>query len=327
MMALSLVRSGSGCAWRCLFALCILATTQSHAQEPSDPPARTACALEPGPTRAVTHVIDTETLALDDGSEVRLLGALGPRAPDSTLDASFWPPEREARTALERLVLGRSITLAFSGRRADRYGRTLAHVFVEPTTDELAKDPATERVWVQAHMLGHGHARAYVLKENLGCLRELAAHEAYQVRDASRAQELMRLRSTFQIVEGAVTSFIQGRTTLILRFGREPEQAATDDTGSGSRGFSIAVKPAIVRMWALDGLTLEQIVGRRLRIHGWIERRGGPIIEILDAHQIEFVDETPQAASAQATDEATPPSRRRSRKASRDAATGAPLQN
>ncbi len=295
---------------------------------------RTACALEPGPTRAVTNVIDAETLTLDDGSEVRLIGALSPRSPDAALEVSFWPPEREAKAALERLILGRSVTLAFSGRRADRYGRTLAHVFLEP-------DATGERVWVQASQLSQGYARAFVVKDNAGCLRELVAHEAiarharvglwahaaYQARDAARAQDLMRLRSTFQIVEGAVTGVIVGRAALILRFGPEGalpargNDAAAEDGTPAPRGFSIAIKPAIARAWSADGLTLDQTLGRRLRLRGWIERRGGPAIEILDPHQIELVDAPQPTAVAE---EPPPAPRRRSRRTARQSAALTP---
>jgi micrococcal nuclease len=306
-------------------------------------PNRTYCTLTSGPTRAVTTIIDAETLGLDDGSEVRLIGALAPRPPDSSLDVTFWPPEREARAALERFALGRSVTLAFAGRRTERYGRTLAHVFVEPD----ASTPGAERQWLQAQMLAQGHARAYVLKDSIGCLRELSAHEAiarsagiglwsnaaYQPRDATRTADLTRLRSSFQIVEGEVTSVIVGRAILVLRFSRDAEvpsnPAEIDDVRPNSRGFSIAVKPAIVRSWAQQGLTLDTLKGKWLRIHGWIERRGGPSIEILDPHQIELVEAAPVAVNTSASSMETPeaaPARRRSRK-SRNAALASPAPN
>ena len=308
----------------------------------------TTCALEPGPTRAVTGVIDGETLSLDDGSEVRLVGALTPRPPDAALDVSFWPPEREAKAALESLVLGRSVTLAYAGRKSDRYGRTLAHVFVEPVAGTASNADADNRVWVQAHMLSHGHARAYVLKDSSGCLRELAAHEAiartaglglwshaaYQMRDGRRGADISRLRSTFQIVEGEVTRVIEGRTNIILRFGSDeaaehPAELRNDETRAPAKGFSISVKPAVARAWSMNGLKLAQLEGRRLRIRGWIERRGGPAVEIIDANQIELVD--PGAALAAAdiepkagVDQQPAPSRRRSRKRTIEASIATP---
>lgn len=315
-----------------LAAASTLACTQALAQTDPVAPSRSICTLEPGPTKAVTGIVDGETLTLDDGSEVKLIGALAPRPPDAGLDIAYWEPERAAKAALQQLVLGRSVTLGFSGRRADRYGRMLAHAFV-------AGPDGGELQWVQAAMLSTGHARAYVLRDNPACLRELAAHEAiarataiglwshaaYHVRDAGRTADLMRLRSTFQIVEGEVTAVIQGKSTLVLRFGPEgagPPNEVTDDAGETrvvSRGFSLAIKPAAARAWSgPDGLTLDQTLGRRLRVRGWIERRGGPAIDIIDPHQIELVEDGGSHVMASA--EPVPEPRRRSRQSRRRAA-------
>jgi micrococcal nuclease len=327
-----------------LLALPLVCACMARAQ-PAEP---TTCALEAGPTRAVTGVIDGETLSLDDGSEVRLIGALTPRPPDAALDVSFWPPEREAKAALEHLVLGRSVTLAYAGRKSDRYGRTLAHVFVEPAGDSAPSADADNRVWVQAHMLSHGHARAYVLKDSNGCLRELAAHEAiartaglglwthaaYQMRDGRRGTDIARLRSTFQIVEGEVTRVIEGRSNVVLRFGVDDTsdraiEPRTDETRAPAKGFSVSIKTAIARAWTSNGLTLTQLEGRRLRIRGWIERRGGPAIEIIDINQIELVDPAAALAAADiepkaSVDPEPQPSRRRSRKRTIEASIATP---
>ena len=102
-----------------------------------------------------------------------LIGALAPRAPDAAEPdadaASEWPPERDAKAALTGMVMGQTVRLAFSGRRTDRYGRLLAHVFI---------DHDGERAWVQGELLKSGHARAYGLPQNVACLDELIAAEA-----------------------------------------------------------------------------------------------------------------------------------------------------
>ena len=97
-------------------------------QRPSD---EQSCTLQSGPTRSVIRVIDAETVLLDDNQEVRLVGALAPRSPDLSPGAQPWRPEEEATAALRTLVLGRSVSLATSGREADRYGRKLAHLFID----------------------------------------------------------------------------------------------------------------------------------------------------------------------------------------------------
>jgi micrococcal nuclease len=245
------------------------------------------CALEPGPTRAVARVLDGETLALDDGAEVRLIGALSPRPLEAAADVRFWVPEREAIVELARLVLGRSVELAFSGRRKDRYGRLLAHVFVRSNK---------ERVWVQGHMLRSGNARAYSLPDNAACMDELMAHErfaretrkglwdhaAYQIRSADRTRELLRWRSSFQIVEGRVVRVASVRGRFFLNFGTDWRE---DFTASVRRRLQSS---------DLDFKTLE---GRRVRVRGWIERRAGPAIDIHHPSQIELVEDPESAAS------------------------------
>jgi len=234
------------------------------------------CALEPGPTRAVTRVLDSETIALDDGTEVRLVGALGPRLLDEPDETALWEPEREARAELERLTLGKSVELAFSGRRTDRYGRLLAQVFVA----------GSERQWVQQQMVRRGHARAYAFADNAQCTTELLADEwmarekrlglwanaAYQVRHAESVRDLLRYRSTFQIVEGRVARVTDVRGQVFINFGRDWRE-----------DFTARARTADLNRWGLDARSLE---GRRVEVRGWIERRSGPAIELRHASQI-----------------------------------------
>ena len=154
--------------------------------------------LEPGPRRTVTRIVDAETVALDDSSELRLIGALAPRAIDVGADPGMWPLEVAARAELAALLLGRSIDIAFAaGERTDRYGRLQAQAFWRDG-DKLR--------WAQGHMLEQGLARAYALGGNSTCRDELLAAErtareagrgvwkeaAYQVRGADRPLELAR---------------------------------------------------------------------------------------------------------------------------------------
>jgi micrococcal nuclease len=260
------------------------------------------CALEPGPTRAVVAVLDGETLKLDDGAEVRLIGALSPRAPDVAQslggDSKFWEPEVTAKAALEKLVLGRSIELAYIGRRTDRYGRLLAHAFITlpPPPNQPGEPSEAERIWVQAHLLGLGHARTYTLPTSTGCASQMLAHEAlareagaglwshaaYQVRDANKPRDLARWRSTFQIVEGTVVRVVQSRGATLLTFGND-----------GTGDFVVVLKSSDRRDMPTAMAAVNELAGQRIRVRGWIERRTGPAIEIHHPSQIEIVGEGP----------------------------------
>jgi endonuclease YncB( thermonuclease family) len=250
------------------------------AQDRTQPP----CTLQAGPTRAVTRVLDSETLLLDDGREVRLVGALAPRSPNHRADTRPWPPERAAIAALDDLVRGQSVKLAFSGRRSDRYGRLLAHVFLKR---------GGKRVWVQGELLSSGHARAYGLPGSLACMPELLAREgiarvanaglwsnaAYAMRPAKRTRALMQLRNTYQIVEGRVVSVVATKGRTYINFDRDWRS----DFTAGISAKLLRAKPD----WAKALAALE---GKEVQVRGWIEYRNGPFIDILDPGQITAIE-------------------------------------
>ena len=122
--------------------------------------------LLPGPTRSVSRVVDGETLALDDGSELRLIGALAPRAIDADAEPGAWGWEIKTIEALRTLVLGKSVELAFGGDRHDRYRRLHAQAYL------IEGD---QRRWIQGRLLAEGLSRAYTIAGNRACAPELLA--------------------------------------------------------------------------------------------------------------------------------------------------------
>lgn len=243
------------------------------------------CELEIGPARAVVEVLDGETLVLDDKSQVRLIGALAPRALDGAAEEGAWPLAQAAKAELAKLAHGKSVDLGFAGRRTDRYRRSLAQVFVQE---------AGKRVWVQGEMLRRGHARAYGLPGGTACLEDLVAaeaqareaglglwgHASYQIRPADRHWDLLRFRSTYQIVEGTVLDAADVRGRVYLNF----DENWRED-------FTILVQPSNKRAFAGAGMDLLALKGQRVRTRGWIERRGGPLIEIHHPAQLEVLPE------------------------------------
>lgn len=251
-------------------------------------PADAACKLEPGSTHSVARVIDSETLLLDDGSEVRLIGALAPRvAGEAGLDRQR---EREARTALEGIVLGRDVDLKYGTRKRDRYGRHLAHVYVGRGDGAL---------WVQGILVEKGLARAYAIAGSAECLTELLAKErvaresrlglwgtaAYRVMDAADERELMARRNGFVVVEGLLRDAARRGGQMFLNFG--------DDW---RRDFTAVVPPRLARQSADSEARLSALVGKRVRVRGWIERRNGPSIELQSLAEIEHAEMRPAGA-------------------------------
>jgi endonuclease YncB( thermonuclease family) len=238
--------------------------------------------LEPGPTRTVARILDGETVALDDGTELRLVGALAPRAIDADAEGGTWPAEAAAMEALRALLLGKSVELRFGGARADRYGRVQAQAFL------IEGD---ERRWVQGALLQQGQARAYALGGGRSCLAELLAAErparearlglwgdaAYRARPAGKRSELLRYRATFQIVEGTIVSVGQTRSRIYLNFDR-----------NWRRGFSVSLRRGDADLLGAYAGNPSALQGRRVRVRGWIgQRRGAPVIDLSAGGAIE----------------------------------------
>jgi endonuclease YncB( thermonuclease family) len=268
-------------------ALLVLPSSAQDSQE-------TGCELQGGPTRAVVRVIDAETVQLDDNLEVRLIGALAPRSPDLRPDAQPWPPEQRAIAALRDLVLGRSVKLAYAERRLDRYGRLLAHLFL---------DRGGERTWVQGTLLSSGHARAYGLPGSFACLPELLAHErvareartglwshaAYGTVRALRPRAILRQRNSYQIVEGRVVRVAPTKSRTYLNFGTDWRS-----------DFTAGIDARLLRANPEWAKSLAGLQGRRIEVRGWIEYRNGPFINVEDPSQIESMDEDAPASASQA---------------------------
>lgn len=247
-----------------------------------------ACGLEAGPARAVAHVVDGDTVRLDDGKALKLAGILAPRAVDAGAARGTWPPEEAAQEALRSLAAGQTVALAFTGARSDRYERVVAHLFVSRDGNQT---------WVQRELVARGHARVHFAPGAGACLGPLVAEEAkaraaglglwanaaYQVRPADRPTELQRYAGTYQLIAGTVARVTGSHAIATLELASsEPPPIE----GSGKR----AVKTRIFwkRSPALQGvLDARRLDGAPVLVRGWIENRGQPEIEVLAPEQIE----------------------------------------
>jgi len=248
------------------------------------------CALQPGPSHAVARVIDGETLLLDDGQEVRLIGALAPKPDVLPAAADEGSPARDAMRALQGLVQDRAVTLRTEGRRRDRYGRLLAQAFVSNGGSEL---------WLQEQLIVAGHARAYTLPGNTACLDALLTAEesartgrrglwqraSYRVRSADEVDALLKQAGRFVVVEGRVAQVTRAQTMTYVNFGAD-----------WRRDFTASLATAAVKRLADGAARVDALAGQRVRVRGWIERRNGPMIVLGSLDEIEVLDKAEVAS-------------------------------
>lgn len=243
----------------------------------------TAGALVDAGKATVTEVVDGDTVLLDvavEGSnEVRLVGIQAPKLPLGRKGFRQWPLAEQSKTMLEALVLGRTVTLKSGGRRLDRYGRLLAHLFVG------------DGQWVQGAMLSGGMARVYSFADNRDAVADMLALER-QARAAGRGiwgnpwyrlrrpEELDQLIGTFQVVEGVVFDAATVRNRTYLNF--------ADDW---RRDFTVTLDKRALALFTEAGVDPLSLKSRRIRVRGWLNKRNGPMIEATHPEQIEVLGE------------------------------------
>ena len=249
-----------------------LVTGSSLAAAPSLPPG-----FEPGERVTVKSVRDGDTVVVEGGREIRLIGIQAPKRPLGRSADLPWPLADQARAALERLALGRQVTVHFDGRRGDRHGLILAHL-----VDGHGR-------WLQAEMLAQGLARVYTFPDNRRAAAEMLAIEDkarrtrlgiwrdphYRVVSSDQAR---RFVDSFQLVEGRVVQVQTISRKVFLNFGSDWR---TD--------FTIEVPPAIRRDLARRGIDTAGLKDVKLRVRGWIKLYNGPLIELTHPEQIEVL--------------------------------------
>ena len=249
--------------------------------------------LVAGKSGRVTEIVDGDTLVLEDGTQVRLVGIQAPKLPLGRPGFEAWPLADEAKAALEDMALGARVRLSYGGRRSDRrsdrYGRALAHLHTEASqTNDGQTD---DGLWLQGELLRRGLARVYSFRDNRALIPEMLALEAearaarrgiwdhpfYAVR-AAEPPELEIDR--FELVEGLVVAVAIVRKRAYLNFGPDWKS-----------DFTVSIAPRDRLLFEREGIDLEALEGRVVRVRGWVKSWNGPMIEVTHPEQIEVLDE------------------------------------
>ena len=200
----------------------------------------------------VTYVYDGDTVRLADGRRVRLIGI---NAPETARDDNAHQPYAgAARAALQSLLdaNNRTLLLRHGIEREDRYGRLLAHAWLESGSN------------VAVQLLAQGMATALVVPPNTrlsDCYARIEAnaridrtglwgHPRYRSHDSNNLAADAR---GFHIVHGRVKHVQQLRNSVRLRLdGPLTLYVRRKDQASFPRGF------------------LEHLAGRMVEVRGWI---------------------------------------------------------
>lgn len=237
-----------------------------------------ALEVEATPSRVV-EIVDGDTLFLDDGREVRLVGIQAPKLPLGRPDFETWPLAEDAKAALAGLALDRDVRLGYGGTRMDRHGRVLAQLYRD------------DGLWIQGALLEQGMARVYSFADNRALIADMLsleraaraarrgiwAHPYYAIRDPAETGEHLQ---TFQLVEGRVREASRVGANVYLNYG--------DDW---RRDFTVRLDADARRLFEAAGLDPLSLAGHRIRVRGWLRRYNGALIEATHPEQIEVLAE------------------------------------
>ncbi len=225
------------------------------------------CQLAPAGRAAVTHVSDGRTLTLVDGRELRLAAIEAPV---------------NSRAALQALAGAGPLRIETLGKARDRYGRLVGFAF-----------SGAERTSLQQALVAQGQALVSSRAGGPACAAPLLAAER-EARAARRglwadpnfaplrAENVTGIQSRagrFALVEGKVLSVRESGATIYVNFGRR-----------WTRGFTAIILRRLSRSFAAAGVDVKTLTGRRVRVRGFIETRGGPAIVALHPEQIELIE-------------------------------------
>lgn len=241
--------------------------------------------LRMGARGVVTEVVDGDTVMLDNGMVVRMIGTQAPKLPLGREGFPTWPMAEEAKATLADLVLGRTVQLGYGGEEVDRYERALAHVFV-------TGDDGEPEFWAQQAMVSAGMARVYSFPDNRKCLAELYGAEMqarlrgigiwtdpfYAVRMASKPDAILDRAGWYELVEGRVLMADEAGSRVYLNFGRNWDE-----------DFTVVIERPALRLFEEDGRDPLALEGALIRVRGWVDDRDGPRIEVTHPEQIEVL--------------------------------------
>lgn len=206
----------------------------------------------------------------------------------------------DATAYLKATLIGKPVGIYSKNNKpaghTDRYGTKLVQVELE------------DGRWLQGEMVSEGLAWANSTLTSRDLITVLYKHERYARANKKGlwanplyfvnkdAATLEGKQNSFQIYEGVIKSERDDKQNN--HFFHFAEDRKTD--------FTILVKVENIGILKESDFNFKNIVGKRVRIRGWLQKTDGPMIELTHPEQIEFIEIVPAAGAAAATTTTAP---------------------
>ncbi len=233
-----------------------------------------------GEPLAALEVISPTLLRAEAGRTLRLAG-IASALPEHEA------PHAAAVRALSDLIEGQALLLRPDKPGRDRLGRELVQACRQ-----------NDGLCLQGRLLLWGHARVDPFTAPLETLQEFLAleaaaregaaglwsHPAYGLR-SSDPVDLLPWIGSLQVFEGVVAAVGGGRGDIYLNFGEDWD---SDTTARIARRH--------LRRFKAAGIEPDSLLGRRVRLRGWLQSWNGPFLELHSPGQVELLSDPLSAA-------------------------------
>lgn len=176
---------------------------------------------------------------------------------------------------LKKEFLNMPVMLELGKKARNRHNRYIAHI------------KRTDGKWVQGELVQKGLAYVYITEDNILYESELFTLEEkarknrkgiwkrQKVLSAEEAiEDLKNIRNKFVLIQGKILDVYEGTENIYINFGNDWK---TDVTASIAKYKKKEFKPL------LDA----GLIGKEVRIRGWVESYNGPYIRLYHKYQVE----------------------------------------
>lgn len=192
----------------------------SMAQSSTEPATARTAPIVNGKWGTVTRVVDGDTVEIDNGEKVRLIGVNAPETVKP--DAPAFPMGKEASDFTKSQLEGKRVLLETDVQTRDRYGRTLGYLYVK---DPKSRDDV-EKYMFNAILIREGYAQLMTVPPNV-------KYSDLFVKLQKQAREQNKGLWALGIYKDSVTS-----SDDVFLEGKEPNKQKAMAKGTPSSGAS-----------------------------------------------------------------------------------------
>lgn len=232
----------------------------------------------------ISKVVDAQTILMKDGKIIRLLGIDYPMMAGTEIS----PAMLASKDRIEKLLPeGTEVDLwqSFNAKtgRINRMGHILAHLALKKNQQ-----------WINGTLIAEGLAWTVTDASNPEMAEQMYALEQ-KSRNAKLglwsdklpfgvlpADKAAKGNGTFRIVQGKILKAATSKNNLYLNFGNDTK-----------KDFTVMISAGLRKALSKRGIDPMALMGREVRVRGWIRDWNGPFMELETAERLELLSPAP----------------------------------